>query len=33
VWRAKGEEILRKIAKAKEILAAQLQLAISNTSH
>jgi transposase len=31
VWRAKGEEILRKIAKAKEALASQLQLAISNT--
>ena len=33
VWRAKGEEILRKIAQAKEVLVAQLQPAISNTSH
>jgi hypothetical protein len=31
VWRAKGEEILKKIAKAKEVLLAQLQQANSVT--
>ena len=30
VWRAKGEDILRKIAKAKEALQAQIKLIQSN---
>lgn len=33
VWRAKGEEILKKIAKAKEALQSQLQQANSGTLH
>ena len=33
VWRAKGEDILRKIAKAKEALMAQLQQVNSDTGH